>query len=222
MKDSREVILQRIRSGLTNAVAAGFGDIRQPPVHEVWPRTTPAPLSMVEQFSDELKSLHGEPIHCPTMADARRTLAELMEAAPWANMGALDSPLTRELTAELPPERVAWVTADWTALQIEKLPVGLIAADALLADTGSCVVTCTSSQERLMCYLPPACIVVARIEQMAEHLPAAWSPISKTCTSPDSRGEVVLITGPSRTADIEKKLILGVHGPKRLVVIVVG
>ena len=38
----------------------------------------------------------------------------------------------------------------------------------------------------------------------------------------DSRGEIVLITGPSRTADIEKILILGVHGPKRLVVLVVG
>ena len=40
--------------------------------------------------------------------------------------------------------------------------------------------------------------------------------------SEDSRGEIVLITGPSRTADIEKILILGVHGPKRLVVLLVG
>ena len=73
-----------------------------------------------------------------------------------------------------------------------------------------------------MCYLPPACVVVARVDQLAEHLPAAWGPISAACAAKDSRGEIVLITGPSRTADIEKILILGVHGPKRLVVLVVG
>ena len=73
-----------------------------------------------------------------------------------------------------------------------------------------------------MCYLPPACVVVARLDQLAEHLPAAWGPIAQGCLSKDSRGEIVLITGPSRTADIEKILILGVHGPKRLVVLVVG
>ena len=73
-----------------------------------------------------------------------------------------------------------------------------------------------------MCYLPPACLVVARVDQLVEHLPAAWGPISQVCAAKDSRGEIVLITGPSRTADIEKILILGVHGPKRLVVLVVG
>ena len=73
-----------------------------------------------------------------------------------------------------------------------------------------------------MCYLPPVCIIVARVDQLAEHLPAAWGPISTACSTKDARGEIVLITGPSRTADIEKILILGVHGPKRLVVFVVG
>jgi L-lactate dehydrogenase complex protein LldG len=38
---------------------------------------------------------------------------------------------------------------------------------------------------------------------------------------PAERGEMLLVTGPSRTADIEKKLVLGAHGPKRLVVLLV-
>jgi len=219
---SRDVILQRIRSGLTHATAAGFGDLREPPTPAVWPRTSREPRTLAPQFQAELALLNGESIPCPTMADARRQLAQLMETAPWARLGGLDCPLARELTAELPPDRVAWVTSAWTPQQIEQLPAGLIAAEALLADTGSCVVHCSTAQERLMCYLPPACIVVARVDQLAEHLPAAWGPISAACVAKESRGEIVLITGPSRTADIEKILILGVHGPKRLVVLLVG
>jgi L-lactate dehydrogenase complex protein LldG len=219
---SRELILQRIRSGLGNAAAAGFGDLGEPPVPEVWPRTNPEPATLLSQFRAQLESLKGEPIHCPTMAEARGQLARLMETAPWARLGGLDRPLTRELTADIPADRLDWITSDRTAEQIAELPAGLITADALLADTGSCVVHCSTAQERLMCYLPPACIVLARADQLEEHLPAAWGPIAKACAAKDSRGEVVLITGPSRTSDIEKILILGVHGPKRLVVLVVG
>jgi L-lactate dehydrogenase complex protein LldG len=54
-----------------------------------------------------------------------------------------------------------------------------------------------------------------------EHLPAAWETIAPRIADPGLRGEFVIITGPSRTADIEKILILGVHGPKRVVVLLV-
>ena len=73
----------------------------------------------------------------------------------WARMGCLDWPLVRELATEIPAHLVDWVTSEWTSQQIEQLPAGPITADALLADTGSCVVHCSTAQERLMCYLPP-------------------------------------------------------------------
>jgi L-lactate dehydrogenase complex protein LldG len=219
--NSRDAILQRIRSGLGNAAAAGFGNVTEPSAPAVWPCTNPEPARLLSQFQMEMESLKGEFIHCPTMADACRQLATLIETAPWAHVGCLDRPLARELTSGLPTESVNWVTPDWTSQQIEQLPVGLIVADALLADTGSCVVHCTTASERLMCYLPPACTVLARAGQLAEHLPAAWAPISKICAAKESRGEIVIITGPSRTSDIEKVLILGVHGPKRLIVLLV-
>ena len=218
--NSREIILQRIRSGLTNAAVAGFADLREPPVPEVWPRTCPPPAELVSRFCEELRLLSGEPVHCATLDDARRQLAQLMESDACSRLGCLDRPLVRELVGQVAAERLEWVFNDWTAERIEQLPAALITAEALLADTGSCVVHCATSVERLMCYLPPICVVAARVQQLAEHLPAAWEPIASACCAADSRGEVVLITGPSRTADIEKKLILGVHGPKRLLVLV--
>ncbi len=105
---------------------------------------------------------------------------------------------------------------------LAQIPLGVIEADVLLADTGSSMIACRTPGDRLLCYLPPACVVVAPIDRLFEHLPAAWPVIAPRAADPDTRGEFVFITGPSRTADIEKILILGVHGPQRLVVLLVG
>ena len=51
-------------------------------------------------------------------------------------------------------------------------------------------------------------------------MPHAWSEIAAKLT-PNQHGEIAIITGPSRTADIEKKLVLGVHGPQRLIVFII-
>jgi L-lactate dehydrogenase complex protein LldG len=83
------------------------------------------------------------------------------------------------------------------------------------------VIACPTAQDRLLCYLPPACVVVARTSQLVEHLPAAWGSLAPRVADAAMQGEFVIVTGPSRTADIEKILILGVHGPKRLVVLLV-
>ncbi len=213
---SREAILQRIRSRLAGSPAPAI-----PPVPEVWPRRTSDKGLLAEQFTAELQAVFGEPIRCRSMAEAQQHLARLMETAPWPSIGAVESPAARELAAAVPPERVSWVDAQWTPQRIAELPAGLVAAEILLADTGTCMIACGTTQGRLMCYLPPACVIIARTAQLAEHLPAAWADLGRRCGEPGRRGEFVLVTGPSRTADIEKILILGVHGPKRLVVLLV-
>jgi len=231
---SRERILQRIRStlaktngmgatgGLSAAGATGGLSASAPAVPPVWPREKPSPAALVERFSNELKEVQGEVVRSRSLEEARRHLVELMDQEKWPLIGALDCTATRQLTAGLAPDRVNWVTAEWEPAHIATLPAGLIAAEKLLADTGSCLIACGTAPERLMCYLPPACVVVARVDQLAEHLPAVWETVAPRCADLSVRGEFVIVTGPSRTADIEKILILGVHGPKRLVVLLVG
>ena len=102
-----------------------------------------------------------------------------------------------------------------------QLSAGVLEPEYLLADTGSSVVICPTAPARLLCYLPPACVIIATRQKLVEHLPAAWAGLAPRVADPAARGEIVFITGPSRTADIEKILILGVHGPKRLVVLLV-
>jgi L-lactate dehydrogenase complex protein LldG len=190
-------------------------------VAEVWPRLNPSVDQMATRFAQELEAVHGETIRCRSMEDARCKLAELMGRAGYERLAAVDRPVCRELVADVPADRVAWAQSDWTPPGMADIPLGIVAADCLLADTGSAMVACHQPEERLMCYLPPACIVVGRSNQLREHLPAAWQSIAPAVANPELRGEYVFITGPSRTADIEKILILGVHGPKRLIVMIV-
>jgi len=220
---SRDAILGRIRNALSATGTAGRlpdGAVI-PPVPEVWPQQNPEPATMAEQFVEELQAVDGEVYRCGSMDQARKKLAELISQSGWDSIGAVDGPLCRELTGELAPDRVEWAAADWGPGEMADLAAGLVAAQFLLADTGSCVVACGTAGQRLMCYLPPACVVVGRVDQLVEHMPAAWDEIARRAADPESRGECVLITGPSRTADIEKILILGVHGPKRLIVLLV-
>jgi L-lactate dehydrogenase complex protein LldG len=220
--NSRETILQRIREGLRNAHTAGFEGLTAPPVHQVWPRCNPPAAALAAQFTEELKLVHGETIRAADVTEARQKLAELVTASDWATLAAMDRPLVREVAQGLPAEKLAWAPDDWPPKELAMQPVSVITAEWLLADTGTCVVSCGTATERLLCYLPPACVVVARVDQIVEHMPAAWPQIAARVADPAARGEFVMVTGPSRTADIEKILILGAHGPKRLVVLLIG
>ncbi len=213
---SRDAILQRIRSELSKAAPS-----ERPPVPEVWPRETSDPATLAQRFTNELETVRGEVVRCSDMEDAAAKLVQLMDRSEWSALGAVDTSLAQQITAAMPAERVRRVDETWDKNQIADLPSSLITADLLLADTGSCLVACPTGHERLMCYLPPACVVVAKTSQLAEHLPAAWPEVIQMAADPSLTGEHVIITGPSRTADIEKILILGVHGPKRLVVLLV-
>jgi L-lactate dehydrogenase complex protein LldG len=215
--NSRDAILGRIRKHLANEPA-----VEEPPVPEVWPRTNPSTDAMATRFAEELQAISGEVIRCASMEEARAKLAELMKEGGWETLGAVDRPLCRELAGGLAAEQVAWAKPEWTPGEMATLPVGLVEADYLLADTGTAMVACGRAEERLLCYLPPACIVAATADRLVEHMPAVWGEVARRAADPALRGELVFITGPSRTADIEKILILGVHGPKRLIVLIVG
>jgi len=213
---SRENILQRIRNETST-----IDSPERPPAPEVWPSTAPSTDELIERFTSELETVQGEVVRCTSLDDAQAKLGTLLDENDCGTIASIDRPACRELLASLPEDRVEWENADWVPKQLASIPAGLVDADNLLADTGSCMVSCENAQQRLLCYLPPICFVVARVDQLAEHLPAAWPSISPRVAESDRRGEFVIITGPSRTADIEKILILGVHGPKRLIVLLI-
>ena len=100
---------------------------------------------------------------------------------------------------------------------MEKCDVGITECDALVAQTGGVAVTSRSAGGRALSVLPPHHVVVARREQLVADLPAAFALLQQKY-APDFPSMISFITGPSRTGDIERILVLGAHGPKQLTI----
>jgi L-lactate dehydrogenase complex protein LldG len=94
--------------------------------------------------------------------------------------------------------------------------IGVTGCDCLVARTGSIFVSTRSAGGRALSVLPPVHLVIARRDQLLPDLPAAFALLRQRYGH-RWPSQLTLITGPSRTADIEKILVMGAHGPKRLV-----
>jgi len=71
-------------------------------------------------------------------------------------------------------------------------------------------------------YLPRVCIAIADVSKFRPHMDDEALARMYAAARDQSRGEGVIITGPSRSADIEKVLVLGAHGPAELIVFIAG
>ena len=188
---------------------------------EVWPRQNPDPAAMADQFAEELTAVQGEVIRCATMSDARRQLAELVKAAGWTSIGAMDRPIGCEAVDELDPGNAPMAQAELAAHGMAELSASWsrpsasgrhrLVPDRLPHGRGPAAVL---SAAGVRGDRPGRSIGRASAGGLGDDRPAL--------ADRELRGEFVIVTGPSRTADIEKILILGVHGPKRLVVLLVG
>ena len=96
--------------------------------------------------------------------------------------------------------------------------LGIAEADYAIASTGTFAVVSTDLRPSSLTLLPPASLILVQIDRV---LPDLASVLAALGPEGVAANRMTLITGPSRTADIEKRIVLGVHGPKSLDVIVV-
>ena len=95
--------------------------------------------------------------------------------------------------------------------------IGITSADYALADTGTLVMLASPQEARLISLLPPAHIAVVPRSRILTGLDELFAILPQPAEQTSS---MVLITGPSRTADIEQILVRGVHGPGKITVII--
>jgi L-lactate dehydrogenase complex protein LldG len=185
---------------------------------------------MIESFTLELSKLSGF-VHrvgsdAEAVAQVRALIAErgadriLAWDDQWLQPAGIGEALRREGIAL--ESCVLPATRDARAARLQELDpvlVGLTGAHAALADTGSVVVVSGPGRGRIASLLPPTHIAVVRAAQM---YPSLGPFLAANPDIVEVGANMVVITGPSRTGDIEGTLVLGVHGPGDLHVVLIG
>jgi L-lactate dehydrogenase complex protein LldG len=112
--------------------------------------------------------------------------------------------------------RIPGLTFDVTREAAEASKVGISQMECAIADTGTLVTDAAPVERRLASALPLIHVAVVPTDAIQPDMASALARIH-----PSQSGYISMITGPSRTADIERVLTIGVHGPARLVIVFV-
>jgi L-lactate dehydrogenase complex protein LldG len=225
MTTPRDRILASIRGGLTRSHTPADGDGARGRVDGM--PAAPAIREMVAQFSAGLTALSGH-VHrasgAPGVAGLIASIAREQQAEAFISWDDEHLGCTG-LLAALSSHGLTRVTYDVRGdherrvLDVEALArvgLGLTGAHAALADTGGLVLVSGPGRGRLPSVLPPVHVAVVAERRVCPSLAAL---LREEPGLLDAGSNVVIVAGPSRTADIEMTLTHGVHGPKHVHVI---
>lgn len=216
MSNSREEILGRIRAALDVALLPDAATDH--PINEV-----PRASGGLDDFIREVEALSGQVLRAKSAAEAAQMTAGLCAQNGWTQ--ALAWPLAEIGVVGL---EQALVKANVTLLGegspevLKEIPVGITGAEAGLADTGTIVVQSGPGKSSLASLLPPVHIALLRADAIYPDMLGYWESTGSAAEHVRQTSNHIFISGPSRTADIEQRLTLGVHGPRELYVIVWG
>lgn len=204
---SRARILERLRTAL-----------REPsprPLGAEGKRIFAPVKDVLARFQQECAANITECVMTPDLRSSARAVADVLAALPPGEIFVQDSPALRRLA----PEWQATHNIQWSSEggPKESVQATITTAEALVALTGSVLVS-ASCGGRGASVVAPVHIVVACADQLVPDLEAAFAQMRERNTA-FQNSYLCLITGSSRTADIEKILVMGAHGPIRLIVV---
>ena len=191
--DARAEIMQSIRAHL--AASASY-DVLAAPLN-LDPFKNPSPLALqqvVHLFKRNLELVDG---HCIIARDN----TEVAEAVNRITEG----------------KRIAVSTSTFSKQDLFTVDVGITSAQAGIAETGTLVLDSSVERNRLVSLVPPIHIAILDASKIFLTLGETLAALQ---SSAELSPAITFITGPSRTADIELTLTLGVHGPQQLYVII--
>ena len=216
MNDARSGVLAAVREALMDL----NGRTRTPPPPTIFGETDESKATLAQHFATELQAVAGRAFIVRDRAECGAALASYLLARNVRSVAVQSSPLAQDIALQLDGFDVS-SAANLDRLELERCDCALLEARSLLADTGSAMVILNNSQDRVLPYLPRTCAIVAELDSLhATFTPQALDCIADAAAA-GARGEALIVTGPSRTADIEKVLVLGAHGPEALVVFIV-
>ena len=171
----------------------------------------------IEQFQKNAEDLKAEFRIFATANEAAQHLKTLATAGDWKKIGRHSGELTDVIARELGLPEVL-TDNGYAVNDLESCDAALTGCEALVAQTGSVLVSAPSAGGRALSVLPSHHIVLARRSQVVPDLSVALQRVQEKYQD-KFPSMLSFISGPSRTGDIERILVLGAHGPKKLTIL---
>lgn len=202
---SKENMLRRIRAQLRQATLPQ----PYPEVEKKSPDSVLVPPSSEteEHFAREFIELGGKFVYCPSETELIEKLQSLFQARGWSAISCPDTEWKDRVQA------TGITVLDYLPSPDEQeVEACVTGCEWLIARTGSIMISSAQKEGRTTSIYPLVHLVIARAEQLVPDLSHAFTALKKKY--PEGLPSMInLTTGPSRTADIEKTLVVGVHGP---------
>lgn len=206
---SRERILERIRAGLRAPVK------NEPQPAPALEEVFEAVVNPLERFQTEAAANLMECRLTRNFSESAAALVEVLNSLPAGEIFVQDAPALRQFIHDLATQWPVRWSSEGAPRESSQATVTL--AEALVAQTGSIFVTAACGG-RGASVVAPCHIVFGTTDQIVPDLYAALSQAQQQGRFAEA-SYGCMISGSSRTADIEKILVQGAHGPRRLVVI---
>ncbi len=206
--ESRERVLKKVRNALISKSVDKYQhtDLTKPIYTE-----EAEPLEVV--FAKNFTYLSGKFAFCENETELLAQLSEASKAENWAGIICLEPAIQKLL-------KQAEVTFISDLSRITETQIGITGCESLVARFGSVMVSSKQTSGRKLAAFPDKHIVIAYTDQVVMDLKDAYSLIKEKYKAAIP-SLIANIAGPSRSADIEKTLVMGAHGPKEIYVFLV-
>ncbi|WP_461448925.1 LutC/YkgG family protein [Mucilaginibacter sp.] len=201
---SKEKLLKKIRKALLEKRDNPYPNLEDLPMYE------PNEELLEVLFAEQFTNIAGQFVFCEDEIQFVENLLTLAEERKWHKIYCWEPPLQEIL------KKYEYPFFE-TDKDFEDAQVGFTLCEALIARNGSIMLSNANMAGRRLSIYPPVHIVLAYTSQLMTDLKDGFKLI-KTKYGHQLPSMITTITGPSRTSDIEKTLVLGAHGPKELFV----
>jgi len=200
---SREKVLKKVRNALISKNENPYStiDIDSPIYMEI--EDTPDII-----FAQEFTKVNGKFVYCENESDLKENLTTLIGENEWSNVFCIEP----EIKKILGDTGIPFKSDEDDFLTMD---AGVTYCEFLIARLGSIMISSKQISGRRLNVFPENHIVIANTSQIVPDIKDALLGM-KDRYGKDLPSFVTVITGPSRTADIEKTLVMGAHGPKEL------
>lgn len=204
---SKENILKKIREALSHSTPLPF-----PQSEGNQPLYTPLEQEPEVEFAERFTQLQGKFIYCINQQEFAFQLSSLVRKQEWKKVFCLEPALLGPGISQI-EDRI--ITTD-----LSNCDVSITGCECLVARTGSIVMSSAQNSGRTTSVYAPIHICIAFTSQVVADLKEAVQ-LTREKYGNNLPSLITFATGPSRTADIEKTLVVGVHGPKEVYVFLV-